>query len=108
MLFLGQRSCRAIAHDRRGHGRSSEPWSGNELDTSAEDLAELTAALDLRDAVYLGHSTGGGEVARYVARHGTLHVEPMQLAALLLEKTATKLSDAEAEKLIRPRRRASR
>jgi non-heme chloroperoxidase len=71
MLFLGERGYRVIAHDRRGHGRSSQPWSGNDLDTYADDLAELVAALDLRDAVHVGHSTGGGEVARYLARHGT-------------------------------------
>jgi non-heme chloroperoxidase len=74
MLFLGERGYRVIAHDRRGHGRSSQPWSGNDLDTYADDLAELTAALDLRDAVHVGHSTGGGEVARYIARHGTRRV----------------------------------
>ena len=71
MLFLGERGYRVIAHDRRGHGRSSQPWSGNDLDTYADDLAALVAALDLRDAVHVGHSTGGGEVARYLARHGT-------------------------------------
>jgi len=74
MLFLGQRGYRVIAHDRRGHGRSSQPWGGNDLDTYADDLAALTAALDLRDAVHVGHSTGGGEVARYIARHGTRRV----------------------------------
>ena len=71
MLFLGQHGYRVIAHDRRGHGRSSQPWNGNDLDTYADDLAEVTAALDLRDAVHVGHSTGGGEVARYISRHGT-------------------------------------
>ena len=71
MLFLGERGYRVIAHDRRGHGRSSQPWKGNDLDTYADDLAALVAALDLRDAVHVGHSTGGGEVARYIARHGT-------------------------------------
>jgi non-heme chloroperoxidase len=74
MLFLGQRGYRVIAHDRRGHGRSSQPWGGNDLDTYADDLAALTAALDLHDAVHVGHSTGGGEVARYIARHGTRRV----------------------------------
>jgi non-heme chloroperoxidase len=74
MLFLGERGYRVIAHDRRGHGRSSQPWSGNDLDTYADDLAALVAALDLRDAVHVGHSTGGGEVARYVARHGASRV----------------------------------
>jgi len=74
MVFLGERGYRVIAHDRRGHGRSSQPWTGNDLDTYADDLAALVAALDLRDAVHVGHSTGGGEVARYVARHGTSRV----------------------------------
>src|SRR5262245_47668134 len=71
MVFLGGRGFRVIAHDRRGHGRSSQPWTGNDLDTCADDLAALVEALDLRDAVHIGHSTGGGEVARYIARHGT-------------------------------------
>jgi non-heme chloroperoxidase len=74
MLFLGEHGYRVIAHDRRGHGRSSQPWNGNDLDTYADDLAALVAALDLRDAVHVGHSTGGGEVARYIARHGTRRV----------------------------------
>jgi non-heme chloroperoxidase len=71
MLFFLEKGFRVIAHDRRGHGRSSQTVSGNEMDTYAEDVAELAAALDLRDAVHVGHSTGGGEVARYVARHGS-------------------------------------
>jgi len=71
MFFLTQRGYRCIAHDRRGHGRSDQPWNGNDLDTYADDLAELTAALDLKDAIHVGHSTGGGEVARYIGRHGT-------------------------------------
>ena len=71
MFFLAQRGYRCIAHDRRGHGRSDQPWIGNDLDTYADDLAELTAALDLKDAIHVGHSTGGGEVARYIGRHGT-------------------------------------
>lgn len=71
MFFLASRGYRVIAHDRRGHGRSDQPWQGNDLDTYADDLAELAAALDLRDAVHVGHSTGGGEVARYIGRHGT-------------------------------------
>ena len=74
MLYLGERGFRAIAHDRRGHGRSSQPWSGNDMDTYADDLAALINALDLKDAVLVGHSTGGGEVARYIGRHGTKRV----------------------------------
>jgi non-heme chloroperoxidase len=71
MLFLSARGYRCIAHDRRGHGRSSQPFGGNDMDTYADDLAALVEALDLRDAVHVGHSTGGGEVARYIGRHGT-------------------------------------
>jgi len=71
MLFLAARGFRCIAHDRRGHGRSSQSWSGNEMDTYADDLAALVGALDLKGAVHVGHSTGGGEVARYLGRHGT-------------------------------------
>jgi len=74
MLFLADKGYRCIAHDRRGHGRSSQPWNGNEMDTYADDLATLVEALDLRDAVHIGHSTGGGEVARYIGRHGTKRV----------------------------------
>jgi non-heme chloroperoxidase len=74
MFFLGSQGYRVIAHDRRGHGRSSQPWDGNDLDTYADDLAELVQALDLHNAVHVGHSTGGGEVARYLARHGTRRV----------------------------------
>ena len=71
MFFLTERGYRCIAHDRRGHGRSSQPWDGNDLDTYADDLAELVGYLELEDAVHIGHSTGGGEVARYIGRHGT-------------------------------------
>jgi non-heme chloroperoxidase len=74
MVFLGLHGYRCIAHDRRGHGRSSQPWNGNEMDTYADDLAALTKALDLHDAIHVGHSTGGGEVARYIGRHGTARV----------------------------------
>jgi len=74
MVFLGDRGYRCIAHDRRGHGRSGQPWNGNEMDTYADDLAELVEKLDLKDAIHIGHSTGGGEVARYIGRHGTKRV----------------------------------
>jgi non-heme chloroperoxidase len=71
MFFLAGHGYRCIAHDRRGHNRSSQPWAGNDMDTYADDLAELVKVLDLRDAVHVGHSTGGGEVARFIGRHGT-------------------------------------
>lgn len=74
MIFLAARGYRCIAHDRRGHGRSGQTWDGNNLDTYADDLAELVTALDLQDAIHIGHSTGGGEVARYIGRHGTKRV----------------------------------
>ena len=74
MIFLAERGYRCIAHDRRGHGRSSQPWDGNDMDTYADDLAALTESLDLKDAIHVGHSTGGGEVARYIGRHGTKRV----------------------------------
>lgn len=74
IYYFASRGFRCIAHDRRGHGRSGETWDGNEMDTYADDLAELTAALDLKDAIHIGHSTGGGEVARYIGRHGTSRV----------------------------------
>src|SRR5690242_6906366 len=79
MFFLASRGYRCIAHDRRGNGRSSQPWSGNDLDTDADDLAELIEALDLHDIVLVGHSTGGGEVTRYVGRHGTERVTKLVL-----------------------------
>ena len=74
MFFLAEHGYRCIAHDRRGHGRSSQSWGGNDLDTYADDLASLVKLLDLTGAVHVGHSTGGGEVARYIGRHGTQHV----------------------------------
>jgi non-heme chloroperoxidase len=74
MFFLAGHGYRCIAHDRRGHGRSSQPWTGNDMDTYADDLAELVKALNLKDAIHVGHSTGGGEVARYIGRHGTSRV----------------------------------
>ncbi len=74
MFFLAERGYRCIAHDRRGHGRSEQTWHGNDLDTYADDLAELVKKLDLKDVIHVGHSTGGGEVARYIGRHGTKRV----------------------------------
>ncbi len=74
MLFFGQQGYRVIAHDRRGHGRSTQTWDGNEMDTYADDLAALTEKLDLKNAIHVGHSTGGGEVARYIGRYGTKRV----------------------------------
>ena len=74
MFFLASHGYRVIAHDRRGHGRSSQPWQGNDMDTYADDLAELVRKLDLQNAIHVGHSTGGGEVARYIGRQGTKRV----------------------------------
>jgi len=81
MFYLASRGFRCIAHDRRGHGRSSQPWTGNDMDTYADDLAELVQQLGLDDVIHVGHSTGGGEVARYVARHGTERVAKAVLIA---------------------------
>jgi non-heme chloroperoxidase len=92
MFFLASRGYRCIAHDRRGHGRSSQPWNGNDMDTYADDLAELVEALDLKDAIHVGHSTGGGEVARYIGRHGTKTVAKAVLISAvppLMLKTST-------------------
>jgi non-heme chloroperoxidase len=91
MLFLGAHGYRCIAHDRRGHGRSSQPWHGNDMDTYADDLATLVDTLDLQDAIHVGHSTGGGEVARYIGRHGTKRVAKAVLISAvppLMLKTA--------------------
>jgi non-heme chloroperoxidase len=91
MIFLAERGYRCIAHDRRGHGRSSQPWNGNEMNTYADDLATLTEKLDLKNAVHIGHSTGGGEVARYIGRHGTKRVGAAVLVSAvppLMLKTA--------------------
>jgi non-heme chloroperoxidase len=91
MFFLASHGFRCIAHDRRGHGRSSQPWSGNDMDTYADDLAALTEKLDLKGAFHVGHSTGGGEVARYIGRHGTKRVAKAVLISAvppLMLKTA--------------------
>src|SRR5689334_5965094 len=79
MLFLASQNFRVIAHDRRGHGRSSQPWGGHDMNTYADDLATLIDTLDLRSVTLVGHSTGGGEVARYVGRHGTSRVAKVVL-----------------------------
>lgn len=79
MMFLASQGFRCIAHDRRGHGRSSQPWEGNHMDQYADDLAELFEKLDLRRVMMVGHSTGGGEVARFVGRHGTRRVSKVVL-----------------------------
>ena len=91
MLFLADQGYRCIAHDRRGHGRSSQPWDGNEMNTYADDLAALVRTLNLKDVIHVGHSTGGGEVARYIARHGTKRVAKAVLVGAippLMLKTA--------------------
>jgi non-heme chloroperoxidase len=79
MVFLADQEFRCVAHDRRGHGRSSQPWDGNEMNTYANDLAALVETLDLKKAIHVGHSTGGGEVARYIGRHGTQRVAKVVL-----------------------------
>ena len=92
MMFLAGRGFRCIAHDRRGHGRSSQPWEGNDMNTYADDLAALVEKLDLKNAIHVGHSTGGGEVARYIGRHGTKRVAMAVLISAvppLMLKTAS-------------------
>src|SRR5512138_775785 len=91
MFFLASRGYRCIAHDRRGHGRSSQPWNGNDMNTYADDLAALVEELELTGAILVGHSTGGGEVARCIGRHGTERVAKVVLigaVAPLMLKTA--------------------
>ncbi|MBZ5675041.1 MAG: alpha/beta hydrolase [Acidobacteriia bacterium] len=91
LIFVASNGYRAIAHDRRGHGRSTQTWNGNEMDTYADDLAALVEQLDLKDAIHVGHSTGGGEVARYIGRHGTKRVAKALLVGAvppLMLKTA--------------------
>jgi non-heme chloroperoxidase len=92
MFFLAANGYRCIAHDRRGHGRSSQSWNGNDMDTYADDLATLVETLDLKDAIHVGHSTGGGEVTRYIGRHGTKRVAKAVLISAVppfLQKTET-------------------
>ncbi len=91
MMLVASEGYRAVAHDRRGHGRSSQPWNGNEMNTYADDLATVFETLDLRDAILVGFSTGGGEVARYIGRHGTRRVSKVVLVSAvppLMVKTA--------------------
>jgi non-heme chloroperoxidase len=83
LFLVASKGFRGIAHDRRGHGRSSQPWNGNELDTYADDLAELIEQLDLHDVILVGHSTGGGEVTRYIGRHGTDRVAKAMLVSAI-------------------------
>ena len=104
MFFLASRGYRCIAHDRRGHGRSSQPWNGNDMDTYADDLAALVEKLDLKNAIHVGHSTGGGEVARYIGRHGTKRVAKAVLIGAippLMLKTAGQ-SRWLADRCVRP------
>src|ERR1700689_64530 len=92
MFFLARNGYRVVAHDRRGHGRSSQPWNGNEMDKYADDLAELLDSLNVQGAMLVGHSTGGGEVARYIGRHGTKRVSKAVLIGAvppLMLKTET-------------------
>src|SRR5246127_982036 len=91
MFFLASHGFRCVAHDRRGHGRSGQPWAGNDMNTYADDLAAVVEALDLKNAVHVGHSTGGGEVARYIGRYGTKRVAKAVLISAippLMLKTA--------------------
>src|SRR5277367_5333089 len=102
MFYLASRGYRCIAHDRRGHGRSSQPWTGNDMDTYADDLAELVQKLDLRNAIHVGHSTGGGEVARYIGRHGTNRVAKAVLIGSvvpIMVKSATRTTGIPIEVL---------
>ena len=93
-MLVASNGYRAIAHDRRGHGRSSQPWDGNDLDTYADDLAQLINTLNLQDMVLVGHSTGGGEVTRYLGRHGTTRVAKAVLVSaippLMLKTSSTR------------------
>jgi non-heme chloroperoxidase len=100
MFYLASRGYRCIAHDRRGHGRSSQPWDGNDMDHYADDLSELVEHLDLKNAIHVGHSTGGGEVARYIGRHGTKRVAKAVLIGAVtpvLLKSATNPGGAPIE-----------
>jgi len=105
LLFMAANGFRAVAHDRRGHGRSSQPWDGNTMDGYADDLAAVIETLDLRDVVLVGHSTGGGEVVRYVGRHGSARVAKVVLVGAippLMLKTAANPNGTPIEVFGRP------
>lgn len=95
MFFLSSHGYRTIAHDRRGHGRSSQPWHGNDMNTYADDLAKVIDALDLHEAILVGHSTGGGEVARYIGRHGTKRIAKTVLIGAVPPVMVKKASNPE-------------
>jgi non-heme chloroperoxidase len=99
MMFLASHGYRTIAHDRRGHGRSGQPWGGNDMDTYADDLATLTEALDLKEAVHVGHSTGGGEVARYIGRYGAERAAGRVAKAVLIGAVPPLMVQTEANPL---------
>ena len=105
MLFFGRLGYRVIAHDRRGHGRSGQTWDGNEMDTYADDLAGLFEKLDLKDTIMVGHSTGGGEVARYLGRHGSERVSKAVLISSVPPLTGTSLCRFTATTVPAPRSR---
>ena len=108
MLYFGQQGYRVIAHDRRGHGRSTQTWDGNEMDTYADDLAALFEALDVKNVIMVGHSTGGGEVARYMGRHGAKRVSKAVLISSvppLMLKTAKNPGGLPIDGIRRPSRR---
>ena len=96
MMFLADKGYRVIAHDRRGHGRSSQPWDGNDMDHYADDLATVITTLDLNDVTLVGFSTGGGEVARYIGRHGTERVKKAALDQCRSSDDAQRLKTTQA------------
>jgi pimeloyl-ACP methyl ester carboxylesterase len=99
MQFFGEHGYRCIAHDRRGHGRSTQTWDGNDMDTYADDLMTLVEALDLKHAIHVGHSTGGGEVARYIGRHGAGRAKGRVAKAVLIDAVV----DSRAQSATDPR-----
>ena len=104
MQYFGEHGFRCIAHDRRGHGRSTQTWDGNDMDTYADDLMALVEKLDLRNAIHVGHSTGGGEVARYIGRHGAARAKGRVAKAVIIDARAA----ADAQDRRQPRRPADR